>query len=86
MWNILPQRSFAAVWVPDRGDGMRGDSGRAGMDPPPIDCFSNQFLFYLNSNAADTYQTWSRLVHPEIPKPIAISAVGCTLFSGREAF
>lgn len=31
--------------------------------PPPIDCFSNQFLLYLNSTVADTaYQTWSHLV------------------------
>ena len=31
--------------------------------PPPIDCFSSQFLFYLNSKVADTaYQTWSHLV------------------------
>ena len=31
--------------------------------PPPIDCFSNQFLLYLNSPVADTaYQTWSHLV------------------------
>ena len=30
--------------------------------PPPIDCFSNQFLFYLDSTIADTaYQTWSHL-------------------------
>ncbi|HWC99248.1 MAG TPA: hypothetical protein VG456_20960 [Candidatus Sulfopaludibacter sp.] len=30
--------------------------------PPPIDCFSNQFLFYLNSTVADSaYQTWSHL-------------------------
>src|SRR5262249_41365301 len=30
--------------------------------PPPIDCFSNQFLFYLNSSVADSaYQTWSHL-------------------------
>ena len=35
--------------------------------PPPIDCFSNQFLFYLNSTIADTaYQTWSHLV-PRAP-------------------
>lgn len=35
--------------------------------PPPIDCFSNQFLFYLNSTVADTaYQTWSHLV-PQAP-------------------
>jgi hypothetical protein len=31
--------------------------------PPPIDCFSSQFLFYLNSTVADSaYQTWSHLV------------------------
>jgi hypothetical protein len=31
--------------------------------PPPIDCFSSQFLFYLNATVAGTaYQTWSHLV------------------------
>ncbi len=31
--------------------------------PPPIECFSNQFLIYLNSSVADTaYHTWSHLV------------------------
>src|ERR1051326_6294362 len=35
--------------------------------PPPIDCFSNQFLFYLNSPVADSaYQTWSHLI-PQSP-------------------
>jgi hypothetical protein len=35
--------------------------------PPPIDCFSSQFLFYLNSTVADTaYQTWSHLI-PQAP-------------------
>jgi hypothetical protein len=30
--------------------------------PPPISCFSNQFLFYLNSTVASTaYQTWAQL-------------------------
>lgn len=30
--------------------------------PPPIGCFSNQFLFYLNTSLATTaYQTWSRM-------------------------
>jgi hypothetical protein len=30
--------------------------------PPPIDCFSNQFLFYLNSPVADSaYQVWAHL-------------------------
>jgi hypothetical protein len=35
--------------------------------PPPITCFSNQFLLYLNSTVADSaYQTWSHLV-PAVP-------------------
>ncbi len=30
--------------------------------PPPIGCFSNQFLFFLNSPVAGTaYQTWARM-------------------------
>jgi hypothetical protein len=30
--------------------------------PPPISCFSNQFLFYLNSSVATTaFDTWSHL-------------------------
>ena len=30
--------------------------------PPPIDCFSSQFLVYLNSTVADSaYRTWSHL-------------------------
>ena len=30
--------------------------------PPPIDYFSNQFLFYLDSTVADSaYQTWSHM-------------------------
>jgi hypothetical protein len=36
--------------------------------PPPINCFSNQFLFYLNSTVASTaYSTWSQLA----PDPIS---------------
>lgn len=36
--------------------------------PPPIACFSNQFLFYLNSSVATTaYQTWSHMA----PNPIS---------------
>ena len=35
--------------------------------PPPIACFSNQFLFYLNSTMANTaFETWSHLV-PQAP-------------------
>ncbi len=34
--------------------------------PPPIDCFSNQFLLYLNSSiATSAYQTWAHLVPDE---------------------
>ena len=30
--------------------------------PPPISCFSNQFLFYLNSSlATSAFDTWSHL-------------------------
>lgn len=36
--------------------------------PPPIACFSNQFLFYLNSTVANTaYQTWTSMS----PNPIS---------------
>jgi len=36
--------------------------------PPPISCFSNQFLFYLNSPVANSaYQTWAHLA----PDPIS---------------
>jgi hypothetical protein len=36
--------------------------------PPPIACFSNQFLFYLNSSVANSaYETWSHMA----PDPIA---------------
>jgi len=35
-------------------------------EPPPIHCFSNQFLFFLNSPVAETaYRTWSHLARPE---------------------
>lgn len=36
--------------------------------PPPIGCFSNQFLFYLNSSVAATaYQTWAHMT----PAPVS---------------
>jgi hypothetical protein len=36
--------------------------------PPPISCFSNQFLFYLNSSVGTTaYKTWAHLS----PNPIS---------------
>jgi hypothetical protein len=36
--------------------------------PPPLKCFSDQFLFYLNSSVANTaYQTWAHMM----PSPIS---------------
>ncbi|MSV34688.1 MAG: hypothetical protein EXQ47_03710 [Bryobacterales bacterium] len=36
--------------------------------PPPLKCFSDQFLFYLNSSVAHTaYQTWAHM----IPSPVS---------------
>jgi hypothetical protein len=30
--------------------------------PPPLRCFSNQFLFYLNSSVANSaYHTWAAM-------------------------
>ncbi len=37
-------------------------------EPPPLKCFSNQFLFYLNSTVGNTaYQTWAGLT----PSPVS---------------
>jgi hypothetical protein len=37
-------------------------------EPPPLKCFSNQFLFYLNSSVATVaYTTWARMS----PNPIS---------------
>lgn len=42
----------------DRAVGMR----LTFRQPPPIDCCSDQFLFFLNSHLAGTaYETWARL-------------------------
>ena len=36
--------------------------------PPPLKCFSNQFLFYLNSTVGSTaYQTWAQMT----PSPVS---------------
>ena len=50
--------------VPMRGVGLEKAVGLrlTFRQPPPIDCFSNQFLFYLNSTVADSaYQTWAHM-------------------------
>lgn len=47
----------------DRAVGLR----LSFRQPPPIDCVSSQFLFYLNSTLATAaYQTWSHLI-PQAP-------------------
>jgi hypothetical protein len=47
----------------DRAVGLR----LSFRQPPPIDCVSSQFLFYLNPTVAGAaYQTWSQLV-PQQP-------------------
>jgi hypothetical protein len=68
VWPHASRSSFVslliekAVGVPqvavDQAVGLR----LTFRQPPPIDCFSNQFLFYLNSTLAGTaYQTWAHL-------------------------
>jgi hypothetical protein len=42
----------------DRAVGMR----LAFRQPPPVDCVSSQFLFYLNSTVSRAaYETWAHL-------------------------
>ena len=46
----------------DRAVGLR----LSFRQPPPIDCVSSQFLFYLNSTIAGAaFQTWSHLIPQE---------------------
>lgn len=68
VWPHAGRSSFVTL-LEDKHVDVRGiDIERAvGMrltfrQPPPIGCFSNQFLFYLNSTLANTaYQTWSHM-------------------------
>src|SRR2546423_13548356 len=68
LWPHASRSSFVALLadkaVPMRGVGLEKAVGLrlTFRQPPPIDCFSNQFLFYLNSPVADSaYQTWAHL-------------------------
>ena len=57
--NLLMEKS-----VPTHGVGVENAVGLrlTFWQPPPIDCFSNQFLFYLNSTITTTaYRTWAHL-------------------------
>jgi len=69
VWPHASRASFVSLLVekdvPTHGVALERAVGLrlTFRQPPPIDCFSSQFLFYLNSTVADTaYQTWSRLV------------------------
>ncbi len=53
---------------PEVGIGTAVGTRLTFRQPPPISCFSNQFLFYLNSTLANTaYQTWAHLS----PEPVS---------------
>jgi hypothetical protein len=57
--TLLGDKAVSSVGVElDQAVGLR----LTFRQPPPISCFSNQFLFYLNSSVASTaYQTWAHL-------------------------
>ncbi len=69
VWPHASRASFVTLLidkhVPTRGVALEKAVGLrlTFRQPPPIECFSNQFLIYLNSPLAGTaYQTWSHLV------------------------
>jgi hypothetical protein len=69
VWPHASRASFVRLLqekhVPTRGVALEKAVGLrlTFRQPPPIDCFSSQFLFYLNSTMADSaFQTWSHLV------------------------
>ena len=63
--TLLGDKAVSSVGVElDQAVGLR----LTFRQPPPISCFSNQFLFYLNSSVASTaYQTWAHLS----PNPVS---------------
>jgi hypothetical protein len=73
VWPHASRASFVTLLrekeVPTRGVALERAVGLrlTFRQPPPIDCFSNQFLLYLNSSVAESaYQTWSRMVPAEL--------------------
>ena len=73
VWPHASRASFVTLLmdkaVPTRGVALEKAVGLrlTFRQPPPINCFSNQFLFYLNSTVADSaYHAWSQLV-PRTP-------------------
>ncbi len=68
VWPHAGRSSFVTLLVdkavPTHGVGVEKAVGLrlTFRQPPPIDCFSNQFLFYLNSTVAGSaYTTWAQL-------------------------
>jgi hypothetical protein len=68
VWPHAGRSSFVLLLEDKHVDTCGVDLERAvGMrltfrQPPPLKCFSDQFLFYLNTSAADTvYKTWAEL-------------------------
>jgi hypothetical protein len=68
VWPHANRSSFVTLLadkrVPTHGVGLEKAVGLrlTFRQPPPIDCFSNQFLFYLNGAVADTaYHAWQSL-------------------------
>ena len=68
LWPHASRSSFVTLLadkaIPMPGVGLEKAVGLrlTFRQPPPIDCFSNQFLFYLNSTVADSaYQTWAHM-------------------------
>ena len=69
VWPHASRASFVSLLVekevPTHGVALERAVGLrlTFRQPPPIDCFSSQFLFYLDSSVADSaYHTWSHLV------------------------
>ncbi|HWQ54937.1 MAG TPA: hypothetical protein VN442_14725 [Bryobacteraceae bacterium] len=67
VWPHAGRSSFVTLLVEKSVGGTVALEEAVGLrltfrQPPPIDCFSNQFLFYLNSTVAGTaYEAWARL-------------------------
>ncbi len=74
VWPHAGRRSFV-ILLEDKAVPMRPQDLERAIgfrltfrQPPPISCFSNQFLFYLKSPIADSaYRTWAGMS----PEPVA---------------
>ena len=76
IWPHAGRSSFVDLIVekriPTHGVGVEKAVGMrlTFRQPPPIECFSNQFLFFLNSTVAGTaYQTWAGMDVPAFLPP-----------------